>query len=307
MMRTKPETYQRLDAGIALGAHSDAARPWIRFRRAGVIGLCALASSALMLVGSSSALAASGAIASSAASTKHCASLSRSLGAIRVSGLSCRSADAVVRAAASGKNRPRGFSCHSTGAGAVRKVSCHKGRLAIFYTATSGVAQSPPGSGKSTTPQPTQPTQPAAPVVPVAPASPSSPHYGLAITSAALSPEFGASEQDVKASISVTDESSQVIDDFLDLYLLRPGQSCATSLQGYVAQYQAGETYGLRNEEPVDFLLTTPQGDATSATFAYESPAWRHEVLAPYPTMCALMFRMPGGLGLASAQDSAIG
>jgi hypothetical protein len=99
------------------------------------------------------------------AKPQSCADLSHSARAIKVTGVSCRTADKVIRDALSGKQRkPDGYSCRSKASGQTANVACSKGKLRIFYTVTLSTHKPKP---TPTTPSnPTQPTGFPIPLVP---------------------------------------------------------------------------------------------------------------------------------------------
>jgi len=122
-----------------------------------------------------------------AANAKHCPNLSRSVVGIVVTGLSCRSADAVIRARLSGERKLDGFSCLAA-SGSKDIVSCRRGRLRLLYSvvAPSSVpAQDPsPTMSPGLAPSPTVGPTPSATPTP----QPTTPRDTIAITTATVGP-----------------------------------------------------------------------------------------------------------------------
>jgi hypothetical protein len=167
---------------------------------------------------------ASGGPAASAASRSHaCPNISSSAHAIVVGGLSCTSADAVIRTALSSGARSHGFACHSKPSGRTVSVSCRKGRLTILYTTTAHAPRPAPVP----TPTPAQnPGQNPAPTS--APAA--SVRIDAALEAPAAQPTIEGGDV-LGFELTISDQTPWA--DSLLLYVTVPQQPCASSYEAY--------------------------------------------------------------------------
>lgn len=159
-------------------------------------------------------LAATTATAVAAPGTQHCASLSRSVRAITAAGVSCHSADAVIRRALAGSHRLEGFSCRTTSRGDTRSVSCRRGSARLRCMVAPSAPGPAPQPGATPKPGPTPP-----PPAPGPTPQPPYPSDALAITSATA----GAGGLTVTATATADDPHDGLI-------MWATNGSCATDV-----------------------------------------------------------------------------
>jgi hypothetical protein len=80
------------------------------------------------------ATAAVSAPAVASAPAKHCPNLSHTVGLIRATGVSCSTAESVVRGSTRGSKKPDGFSCHAKPYQGGASISCTKGHARVTFS-----------------------------------------------------------------------------------------------------------------------------------------------------------------------------
>jgi hypothetical protein len=160
---------------------------------------------------SAGGLAVVASVAVASAKPRSCANLSHTVRAIKVTGVSCRTADKVIRDAQSGKHRkPDGYSCRSKASGHTANVTCSMGKLRIFYAVTLSTPKPIPPRKPTPLPKPTPAPSPPARAVTIDSATAND--VRVTVTWATASDKILIYEFDGNCAATYADAEQQIAD-----------------------------------------------------------------------------------------------
>lgn len=241
------------------------------------------------------ALAAMPSAALASAKPHGCPSPLSSVLGVQVRGLSCKSADAVIRFAVAGKAKPRGFSCRSKLSRGTASVICRRGKLEIAYrTAPHSPAtplQTPASAGPGAT-APAPPTPTPTPTRSPPPASGGdSVRIDAAIATPTAHPMMVEGGETLRLEMTISDQTPWA--DSILVYATVPGQPCATGFEG-ADGYMPGSTKQEEIGEGVEALIdkarqTGPSGEPGPVDTTISIPG-NYELTPQFSTVCAVMY-----------------